>query len=474
MNNKYKVLQTYALLAIDMICVVISYVFFSWLRYNNNNDWGDKTLHYMVCVVFLLFCVGYAFLADWNRDFITRGYAVEFLCVVRFMAVMILASISLVYFLNWSNILSRFVILNFIWGDILLTYIARLIFKKFFKRYISSDQNVIRVVVVAEEDLVEKTIKKLIKNGTDVGYKVIRAYSVGENKEHEGIWDVEGVHVHQGIHNLTERLITDPFDEVFINTPNIPQGEMEDIILGFEEMGVTTHFNLELPGIGKAVTEVGDFMDYSVITYSMFRSSYKRLFIKRFFDIIGGIVGLILTGIITIFLAPAIKLDSPGPVFFSQTRIGKNGRRFKIFKFRSMYIDAEERKKELEAQNEMKGLMFKMENDPRVTKVGAFIRKTSLDEFPQFWNVLKGDMSLVGTRPPTEAEFQQYNEHYRRRLSMTPGLTGLWQISGRSDIEDFDEVVRLDLKYIDNWSLTEDVKILMKTVGVVLFGRGAK
>ena len=473
MNRKYKVLQTYALLAIDMLCIVFSYVFVSWIRYNGNNDWGDKTLHYMVCVVFLLFCVGYAFLADWNRDFIIRGYAIEFLSVVKFMAVMILASISLVYFLDWSRILSRFVIINFIWVDILLTYVARLIFKKFFKKYITSDQNVIRVVAVAEEKLIDSTIKKLIKNGSDMGYKVVRAYSVGGHGN-EGVRDVEGVHVHSGINNLTERLITDPFDEVFINTPNIPQKEMEDIILGFEEMGVTTHFNLEIPGVGKAVTEVGDFLDYSVITYSMFRSSYKRLFIKRFIDILGGIVGLILTGIITLFLAPAIKLDSPGPVFFSQVRIGKNGRRFKIYKFRSMYIDAEERKKELEAQNEMKGLMFKMENDPRVTKVGAFIRKTSLDEFPQFLNVLKGDMSLVGTRPPTEAEFKQYNEHYRRRLSTTPGLTGLWQISGRSDIEDFDEVVKLDLKYIDNWSLTEDFKILCKTVGVVLFGKGAK
>ena len=271
-----------------------------------------------------------------------------------------------------------------------------------------------------------------------------------------------------------ERLITDPFDEVFINTPNIPQRDMEDIFMGFEEMGVNTHYNLELPYVGKAVSSVDDFLDYTVITYSMFRSSYKRLFIKRIFDIIGGFVGLILTGIITLFLAPAIKLDSPGPVFFSQTRIGKNGRRFKIYKFRSMYIDAEERKKELMAQNEMSGLMFKMEDDPRVTKVGKFIRKTSLDEFPQFLNVLKGDMSLVGTRPPTENEFKEYNEHYRRRLSMTPGLTGMWQISGRSDIQDFDEVVKLDLKYIDNWSLTEDFVILLKTVGVVLFSKGAK
>ena len=479
MSSKNKTLQTYLLWLIDMACIVITYAFATWLRYSSKNDWGDKTLHYMVCVVFLLFCVVYSFLADWNRDFLIRGYIVEFLSVLRFVAVMMLGSISIVYFLQWTNILSRFVIVNFIWMDILLTYIARILFKKLFRSHISNDANAVRVVVVAEKELVESTIERLKKAGDRLGYKIVRAYSVDKTAATDDMadgteWYVGNVHVHRGIHNLTERLITDPFDEVFINTPNIPQKEMEDIICGFEEMGVSTHYNLELPDMGRAATYFENYMDYTVITYSMFRSSYKRLLIKRLVDIIGAIVGLILTGIITLFLAPIIKLDSKGPVFFSQVRIGKNGRRFKIYKFRSMYIDAEERKKELEAQNEMSGLMFKMENDPRVTKVGKFIRKTSLDEFPQFLNILKGDMSLVGTRPPTEAEFSQYNEHYRRRLSMTPGLTGLWQISGRSDIEDFDEVVKLDLKYIDNWSLTEDFKILCQTVGVVLFGKGAK
>ena len=137
-------------------------------------------------------------------------------------------------------------------------------------------------------------------------------------------------------------------------------------------------------------------------------------------------------------------------------------------------MDAEERKKELDKENEMSGLMFKMTNDPRVTKVGEFIRKTSLDELPQFWNIVKGDMSLVGTRPPTEDEFNEYNQYYRRRISMTPGLTGLWQVSGRSDIEDFDEVVQLDLRYIDHWSLTLDLKIILQTIAVVFKGRGAK
>ena len=195
---------------------------------------------------------------------------------------------------------------------------------------------------------------------------------------------------------------------------------------------------------------------------------------KRAFDLISTIAAAPIA-LPLVALTAIVSLIAQGrPVFFSQVRVGKNARRFRIYKFRSMYQDAEQRLKDLEQQNEMSGLMFKMKDDPRITRVGRFLRKTSLDEFPQFWNVLKGDMSLVGTRPPTESEFEQYNEHYRRRLSMTPGLTGMWQVSGRSDIEDFDEVVKLDLEYIDNWSLSLDFKILLQTVGVVLLGRGAK
>ena len=196
---------------------------------------------------------------------------------------------------------------------------------------------------------------------------------------------------------------------------------------------------------------------------------------KRLLDILGGIAGCILTGILYLLLAPRIKKESPGPVFFTQTRIGKNGKPFKLYKFRSMYLDAEERKKELMSQNRIgNGLMFKMEDDPRVTKVGKFIRKTSIDELPQFFDVLRGDMSLVGTRPPTVDEYKQYESHHKRRLSMKPGITGLWQVSGRSNIEDFEEVVKLDTRYIDHWTIWQDIKILLKTVWVVFAGHGAE
>ena len=199
-------------------------------------------------------------------------------------------------------------------------------------------------------------------------------------------------------------------------------------------------------------------------------------------DICGGLVGCLMTGIIFLFVAPAIYIKSPGPIFFSQYRVGKNGRKFKIYKFRSMYMDAEERKKELMKQNRVSdGLMFKMENDPRVIGsekgsgkgIGNFIRKTSLDEFPQFFNVLKGDMSLIGTRPPTVDEWEKYELHHRARLAIKPGLTGMWQVSGRSEITDFEEVVKLDTKYISEWSFLLDIRILFKTVLIVLGQKGS-
>jgi exopolysaccharide biosynthesis polyprenyl glycosylphosphotransferase len=190
---------------------------------------------------------------------------------------------------------------------------------------------------------------------------------------------------------------------------------------------------------------------------------------KRTMDIIGAIVGLILTSIIFLVVAIAIKIEDPkGTVFFSQTRVGKNGKEFKMYKFRSMVSDAEERLNDLLKYNEVTGAMFKMKNDPRVTKVGKFIRKTSIDELPQLWNVLKGDMSLVGPRPPLPREVEQYTEYDKQRLLVTPGCTGLWQISGRSNVG-FKDMVELDLQYIRNRSILLDLKIIFKTV-LVLFG----
>ena len=260
-----------------------------------------------------------------------------------------------------------------------------------------------------------------------------------------------------------------------------------DLVADLAGMGVVVHTGLFRSGEESGMKQfVGHVGDYTVLTASISYATPLQQFTKRAMDIAGGIAGCLVTGILFFIFTPIIMVVSPGPVFFMQERIGRNGKRFKIYKFRSMYMDAEERKKELMEKNRVGGgLMFKMEADPRIIgcKVlpdgtvkkgfGNFIRDHSLDEFPQFFNVLKGDMSLVGTRPPTPDEWEKYEPHHRARMAVRPGITGLWQVSGRSRITDFEEVVKLDTKYITEWSMGLDMRILLKTVKVVLGKDGA-
>ena len=275
-------------------------------------------------------------------------------------------------------------------------------------------------------------------------------------------------------------------DEIFIFMNSDLDYPME-LVEDFNQMGITTHVAIartrsqEDPK--QFVERIGGVV---YMTKTMNYASARQLFLKRAIDIAGGLVGCLLMVLIMIVVGPIIYLSSPGPIFFAQERIGRNGRKFKMYKFRSMYMDAEERKKELMSQNKIgDGMMFKMDFDPRIignkilpdgtkkTGIGQFIRRTSLDEFPQFINVLKGDMSLVGTRPPTIDEWEKYESHHRARMAFRPGITGLWQVSGRSNITDFEEVVNLDTKYIDNWSIGQDLKIMLKTVKSILVNEGA-
>lgn len=238
-----------------------------------------------------------------------------------------------------------------------------------------------------------------------------------------------------------------------------------------EEMGRPARVFLNLSSATYfARWEYHRFMDRATLISHTVELDPDQMIFKRIFDIAGGLAGFGILILLYPVLALIIKLSSPGPVFFRQVRVGKNGKRFVIYKFRSMRNDAENMKKELMKHNELDGAVFKMKNDPRVTLIGRFMRKFSLDEFPQMINVLKGEMSLVGTRPPTPEEVSSYQKWHHRRISIRPGLTGLWQVSGRNRITSFDDIVKLDLSYIDNWSIWLDVKILFKTI-LVLFER---
>ena len=470
MKQKNKIIEVYGLWFVDLAVILVTFVIATYIRFGNFKDMGDQGIHFLVCICLMLFCTVYSFFFDWNRNFLKRGASKEAAAVVQYNAVMILVVNLLMTMMKWADVFSRLVLFYFAFLNVALSFLAHLMIKKAMHTYYASEQNSVKVLVVTQRNLMDGTLDRLEKD-LDIYYQVVALACLDYNLEGKTIRNIPVV---AGKEDLLEVATQMALDEVFLNLPGIPQSSIEHLIHGFEEMGVDCHYNLELAGVEANCSKVESFGNYTVITYTRFQSSYKRLLIKRVMDILGGLVGMLITLAFLPFVAVAIKLDSRGPVMFSQIRIGRNGRRFKIYKFRSMYMDAEERKKELEAENEIQGLMFKMENDPRITRVGAFLRKTSLDELPQFYNVFKGDMSLVGTRPPTEDEFEKYNQYYRRRISMTPGLTGLWQVSGRSNIENFDDVVKYDLRYIDNWSLRLDIKILFQTVGVVLFGKGAK
>lgn len=470
MNRKMKIIEGYWLLFMDLVSITVSYIIAILIRFHKFRWVDEPELHFVVYIGFLLFCTIYSFLFDWNREFLKRGVLVEFIAVIKFNVFMELSAMAFLFMLQRGSGVSRLVMGYFVLLNIFIVWSARIGMKKALRIYFTSKSNIVKIMIITKDSVLDKTVSSL-KEAMDINYEIVALACVDVDRK--GVV-IDGIKVNADGKDVLDLARQMPLDEVFINLPEEDKGYVKHMIYDLESMGIACHYNIDIVERPSKEVRVGSFAGYTVVTYSINHFDYRRMVVKRLIDILGGLAGCLITIVVTPFVAIAIRLDSPGPIFFAQTRIGKNGRRFKIYKFRSMYIDAEERKKELEAQNEMNGLMFKMENDPRITRVGKFIRKTSIDELPQFFNIVRGDMSLVGTRPPTEGEFEQYNSHYRRRISMTPGLTGLWQVSGRSEIVDFDDVVKYDLEYIDNWTLGLDIKILFQTVWVVLTGKGSK
>ncbi|MHB8763924.1 MAG: sugar transferase [Deferrisomatales bacterium] len=312
-----------------------------------------------------------------------------------------------------------------------------------------------------------------VEEHKDWGYQVVGCVQGSQGPEKA---QCEGYPVVGRLESLVELCKAQPVDEVIFTLPVEYLRAIDDLLPRLEAMGVTVRVAMDYFRPAKSRVQVGllgDRDSVPVVTYHRATLDPTQLLLKRLLDLGGAWVGLALAGLLLPFVALAIKLDSPGPIFFGQKRVGQNGRLFTCYKFRTMYADAEARKHELLAQNEMKGAIFKIKDDPRITPVGRFLRRTSIDELPQFLNVLRGEMSLVGTRPPTPDEVARYEEWHRGRICIKPGLTGMWQTAGRNKVDDFDEICRLDLSYIDNWSLSLDLKLLAKTVGVVLLGAGA-
>lgn len=473
-NHKNRIIELYWLLFLDLITIAVSYTGAHYvaisLRFQISFLEGFSNLHFTICLCLMLFSTVYCLLLDWNRSFLKRGYFVEGVVVLKYNIIMVVVVGCFLFLTQQAEFFSRLLFGFFFVNNVILTWLVHVVFKKILRRYLRSEHSRTRIVLIAETGNIEETILSL-QEKLAVNYEISSLVLLDEDKQGESCLDIPIVANKSNLMEVAKQL---PVDEVFIRVNSLSIDVAREMIQDFESMGVTCHYSIDIADWNSKESSIGKFGKFTVISYSIYNMDYRRLMIKRAMDVVGGLIGILLTAIVTPFIALAIKMESKGPVFFSQVRIGKNGRRFRIYKFRSMYIDAEERKKELQAKNEIRGLMFKIKDDPRITKVGRFLRKTSLDELPQFYNILTGDMSLVGTRPPTVDEFEQYSLYYRRRLCMTPGLTGLWQVSGRSDVENFDDVVKFDLEYIDNWSLSMDLKILLQTIWVVFVGRGSK
>lgn len=442
---------------LDMLFLILSYILAYYIASSLTNLQGITEFVWVPVIYIPIWILIMLTLEMYNKT--TFNYNDRVIRNILFSSFISSMFLTFIMFFIKETMCSKTMFVAFVITTVLTTIIERILYINFVNKFRSSNAANVIFVGVPEKALeyayyIRKTNLKI----NVLGYISVLKNRPFKSKKTLGY-----------IEDLEEVLKSNPVDQVIFTLPTGYAGEFEKYVCLCEEMGVTVKMIVDLYDLKIAKTYMTYIGTLPVITFHSVNVNSCELAMKRFMDIVGALVGLFITGIASIFIIPAIKLTSPGSVLFSQNRVGLNGRIFKIYKFRTMYVDAEARKKELMKQNEVRGgLMFKIKSDPRITKVGKFLRKTSLDELPQFINVLKGEMSLVGTRPPTVDEVSKYANYHRRRISFKPGLTGMWQVSGRSNITDFEQVVRLDTQYIDEWSLWLDIKIILKTILVVL------
>ena len=470
---------------LDVVCMHIAFVLAYVIRHGGfglyKSDQYKGLMLVMVIINILTAIIFFAF-----KNVLRRGAFSELAAALQHVALVEAITVFYVFSIQKGEEYSRAVFYVFPFIYVVLTTLARCGWKVFLYRT-EKVQRIHNVFLITTKDQMVHVAEELFENKYEQfrikGIALLDAVvpptiAKGELAGHS---DIPVMGAEKAVSFVCEEWV----DSVMIDVP-IEEEYPIELAETFRKMGIVVHRVIAK----KSETELRQYVErignYTVLTTSINYASTGQLMLKRGLDILGGLVGCFLTGLIWLVVAPIIYIQSPGPIFFTQTRVGKNGKPFKIYKFRTMYPDAEERKAELLESNRVEGgYMFKLEFDPRIignkkladgtTKegIGSFLRKSSLDEFPQFFNILKGDMSLVGTRPPTMDEWEKYELHHRARLAIKPGLTGMWQVSGRSEITDFEEVVKLDTKYISEWNLRLDIKILVKTFLVVFGKKGA-
>lgn len=471
-------LKHWDFLILDEICLQVALII-AYAVHLGGFVYSATLYRTMAIVLFLLDAV-VLIMMNSMHNVLKRGYYKEYAATFKHTILLFILVTGFLFVMKYGGSYSRLVITFTGIFYFVISYLTRILWKKVIIRRGQNKDKKSTLVAVLQPGSAEQMLRRLQENPTDE-YRIVGVALTGDDNREE----IQGIPVVAKLEDVANYICSRWIDAVYIDSPTADE-RITKLIRDCRQMAIPVHYHtpgMTQEGALQFVEKVGG---TTVMTTTVSYATPRQLFIKRSMDILGGLVGSVFALLVMAIIGPIIKKKSPGPILFKQERIGKNGKHFKFLKIRSMDINADARKKEFMEQNRVKdGMMFKLDFDPRIigneilpdgtkkTGIGEFIRKTSLDEFPQFFNVLKGEMSLVGTRPPTVDEWEKYEFHHRARLACKPGITGMWQVSGRSEITDFEEVVKLDTQYIENWSIGLDIKILLKTIKAVFKHEGA-
>lgn len=476
--RQHKTLLYNLLRILDLILVMIAFIVAYYIK--NNWDLG-KDLSALPDYYYSLFLFLVCYYFSLNVFDVYQSYRNQrlheiFLEIIKSCLLGTTVAVSLLYFFNEKDISRQLIVLFFVFSLLLLAGSKIILFKAlgYFRK---NDLNYRNILVIGSRDRAVESIKKILENPA-TGYNVVGCVELSGRDDLVGLSIFEDVKVIGTMDDYQDILTSHAIDEIIFAVRISLVDKIQHYIRISELLGISTRiipdfqYQRILYRPETASVYMENFVGMPTISLSSVPLQQTTgLLLKTSIDYLGALGGIILTAPFFLIIGLAVKLTSQGPVFFKQERCGLNGRKFILYKFRTMIENAEDLKKQLEVENEMDGPVFKMKNDPRVTPIGRFLRKTSLDELPQLFNIFKGEMSFVGPRPPIPIEVAQYKLWHRRRLSMKPGLTCIWQISGRNTIT-FEKWMKLDLEYIDNWSIWLDLKLIFLTSREVLLGHG--
>ena len=465
-------------MVVDLICLVIAFCIAYAIRFGNGSNPFSQDIYRDLIVVYCIAEILTSIMVNNLNRVITRGLYDELINVLMLSFLSAVFIIVYMYVVHVGSAYSRLLIAYTTLVFVAVDYIGRLFWKQVIIRINKipvSESRKTPLFVLTDSNNANSIITILKQD--EANHYSVKAIGLVDfySKKKKQLNSIDEEIAVVSLDEASDYICREWIDEVIVYLPNDATNPVS-FIDDCRQMGITIHQVLNIKGVVQNKQFIEDIGEYTVLTTAFNYMMPYQVLVKRLFDIFTGIIGCLVTLMLALIIGPIIAIKSPGPIFFKQERIGQNGKHFKMLKFRSMVMNADEMKMELQNSNTVSdGMMFKMDNDPRIIPgIGNFIRKWSLDEFPQFINVLKGDMSLIGTRPPTVDEWEKYKYHHRARLAMKPGITGMWQVSGRSQITDFEKVVELDTWYITNWRISLDIKILLKTFVVLFQRKGAK